>query len=179
VHDLEDLLSISSLAEDSALRLTQPAPDTATAVEVAARTAAEAVANQDSVADARQKGVEAAAATADPPSVQGAVLTQLVSFIPTETLLLYVAGETAFGDVVAPPGAEICTADFAGRWSWLAGIAVLTALLCAGLSYRKQKEINSAASVRMPGLEIGASTVAFVIWALSSASTPLRGVCGY
>ena len=173
-------MSLSSLAEDSALRLTTPAPDRTAAVTAAADAAAKAAANGEPFEDAHRKGIEAASATAPPtPSLPATVLNQLVSFIPTETILLYVAGETAFGDVVTPPGAPICRAQFAGRWWWLAGVAVGTALLCAGLSYRRQREINQTGGFRIPWLEVAAATAAFMVWALSLASTPLRNVCGY
>jgi hypothetical protein len=189
-HELLELgMSVSSLAESSALRLAV-APASAGArsalptavspvtVEIAAGAAADAALAGWSREAAVEAGTSAAGEEV-PPSVGTGALTQLVSFIPTETLALYVAVDTALGELTAPSGGLVCRSDFGARWWWLAGLFVATAVLCIGLSYRKQKEANPAATFRMPLVEILAGSAGFLIWALALPSTPLRTFCGY
>jgi hypothetical protein len=173
-------MSISSIAEDSALRLTAPPPAPEIAADEAARTTAEAMQAGAPPEQARIAGKEAGTnATGASVSVSSTVLAQLVSFIPTETITLYVAAQSALGDVKAPAAGAICRADFGGRWLWLWGMAVATVLLCVGLSYRKQKDANPNDPFKLPIVETAAATAAFIVWALSLNNSPLRDFCGY
>ncbi|WP_141754293.1 hypothetical protein [Streptomyces agglomeratus] len=154
-------MSCSSLAESSALRLTKPRV-----------TAPKAMASAPPVHGNGKPPVAT--------SVGPAALSQLVTFIPTEMLAVYVSLETAMGNPKAPKGGLVCQADFSAWWLWLFGGSVLaTAALTTGLSYRKQKEANASDPFRFPFVEVGAASAAFVIWALSLPSTPLRDFCGY
>ena len=173
-------MSVSSLAEDSALRLTAAAPvQPAAAAHTAAAAAAAAVA-AGSTPEAAAAAGTAAAETAAPtkPSVGASALTQLVKYIPTETLTLYVAVEAALGDL-APRNGQLCQADFRARWWWVCGLAAATALLALGLGFRSQKQLDPSGRFKPPLVEIIAATAAFIVWALSLNSTPLRDFCGY
>ena len=93
-----------------------------TMAATAAATAAAAAASGTPADDAAAQGKEAAAAaqgavqpTATPPSP----LSQLVKYIPTETIALYIAVQGALGEVTAPDGRQISDANFASRWVWL------------------------------------------------------------
>ncbi|WP_432124860.1 hypothetical protein [Streptomyces sp. C10-9-1] len=106
-------------------------------------------------------------------------LAQLFSFIPTETLSVYLAIETALGVAVAPKGQPVCKADFEARWLWVLALAIATIALTWALSYRKQKQASQTDPFRFPIVEVAAATSGFLIWALSLPSTPLRDFCGY
>ena len=107
-------------------------------------------------------------------------LSQLVKYIPTETVTLYVAVVAAIGEPEIPEGGTIADADFTTLW-WATGIMlVLTVLLSVGLSFRAQKgAINPPAKFSWPFFEIMASAAAFAVWAFSLPSTPLRDLPGF
>jgi CDP-diglyceride synthetase len=151
-------MSISSMAEDAALRLAPANPPV-----IAAAAAG--------VAPAPAGPATTTVATSPSP------LATLVKYIPTETITLYVAIQAALGDIRAPKNGKISAADFTSRWIWMLVIAGLTVLLTLGLSYRAQK--NASATFRLPYFEVLAGTAAFFVWALSLPSTPLRDIGGY
>jgi hypothetical protein len=174
-------VSISSIAEDTALRLTPspaPAPIVVNAATTAATATAAAIANGASQAEAIQQGQQAAA----PPATSTASpspLSQLVKYIPTETITLYVAVQAALGDITAPSGKPISDANFASRWAWMWIMFGVTLVLTTALSYRSQKNANKDARFRLPYFDVSAAGVAFLVWALSLPSTPLRDIGGY
>jgi uncharacterized membrane protein len=174
-------MSISSIAEESALRLTPPAaaaPSVADVAAAAAATTAAALAGGATQADAIQQGQQVAA-PADTGGVGPSPLAQLVKYIPTETITLYVAVQAALGDLVAPKGKSIADADFASRWTWMWIMFAITAVLTTALSYRSQKNANESAPFRVPYFDVLAAGAAFLVWALSLPSTPLRDFSGY
>ena len=137
-------MSISSIAEDTALRLTPPgAPAT------------------------------------DTGGVASSPLAQLIKYVPTETITLYVAVQAALGDLAAPNGKSISDANFTSRWAWMWIMFGITVLLTTALSYRSQKNANQTAPFRMPYFDVSAAGAAFLVWALSLPSTPLRDFSGY
>jgi hypothetical protein len=149
-------VSISSIAEDTALRLTPsvtPAPNVV------------------------KEATNAAAPTASAASPSP--LAQLVKYVPTETITLYVAVQAALGDLTAPTGKSISDADFTSRWVWMWIMFGITLVLTTALSYRSQKNANKTAPFRMPYFDISAAGAAFLVWALSLPSTPLRDISGY
>ncbi|WP_251021754.1 hypothetical protein [Streptomyces sp. ISL-98] len=139
----------------------------------AATAAVDAVAAVADATTAIEAGKQAGHAAA-PPSGGASALAQLVTLIPTETLIFYVAVETALGEPKAPTGGLVCQAGFGARWWWLLGLFVLTIALAIGLSYRKQKEANASAPFRFPWAEVLAASAGFLIGVLSLPSTPLR-----
>jgi hypothetical protein len=172
-------MSLSSLAEDSALRLQgSPGASPEAAASTAAAVAAQQVAAGTPAAQAQAAGVEAAN-TSGGTSVGGSALSQLIKYVPTETLTLYLAVQAALGAITAPEGKPISDADFRTRWIWLAILAVATGLLAMGLSYRSQKQLASNEAFKWPIVETVASVAAFLVWALSLPTSPLLNLRGY
>jgi hypothetical protein len=172
-------MSLSSLAEDSALRLKgSPAASPEAAASTAATVAVQKIADGVSPAQAQAAGVEAANTSAG-TSVGGSALSQLIKYVPTETITLYIAVQAALGAITAPKGKPISDADFRARWTWLVILAVATGLLAIGLSYRSQKQLAPNSRFKLPVIETAASVVAFAVWALSLPTTPLLNLRGY
>jgi hypothetical protein len=178
-------MSISSVAEESALRLTRPAaakPSIADVVAAAAAHATAAVSSGASPGEAAQQGrvagqgAQARDAEATTPA---SPLAQLIKYIPTETIAIYIAVQGALGDVSIPTGGKVSSADFTSRWVWFWIMLGLTVLLTGGLSYRAQKNTNPAARFKLPIFDVLASGAAFAVWALSLPGTPLRDIKGY
>jgi hypothetical protein len=142
-------MSIASLAEDSALRL-QPTASTGAVLDTAARAAAKAAKDNPALTedDAMTAGVAAGQAAAG-EGVTSSVISQLVKYVPTETIALYLAVETALGDITAPPGKSTCQADFTSRWVWLIVMTVATAMLTLGLSYRPDESRSGGSGHEM------------------------------
>jgi hypothetical protein len=178
-------MSISSIAEETALRLTTPPvrpPSVATIATTATATTAAAVSAgtpQEAAIQAGHQAAEAEQGSAAPASVESGPLAQLVKYVPTETITLYIAVQAAVGDIVMPKSGKISDANFASRWVWMWLIFGVTIILTTGLSYRSQKNVNSAARFKVPFFDVAAAGVAFLVWALSLPSTPLRDVSGY
>jgi hypothetical protein len=177
-------MSISSMAEDSALRLGPQAvvPSTATVAAAAAATAAAAAASGATREEAISQGEQAATtvqadgqAAATPPSP----LSQLVKYIPTETIALYIAVQGALGEVSAPAGKPLSDADFTSRWIWVGVMFVVTLALTIGLSFRSQKTATGDPTFQFPAFEVMAAGLAFAVWALSLPGTPLSDFEGY
>ncbi|GIE85151.1 hypothetical protein [Actinoplanes regularis] len=172
-------MSLSSMAEDSALRLRgTPGVSPNAAAATAAAVTAEEMVKGAPVADARTAGENAARSSAG-TSVAGSVLTQLVKYVPTETISVYLAVQAALGTVRVPPGHAECEASFATRWIWLVVLAAATLLLTLGLAYRSQKQVAPEARFKPPIVEPVAAVAAFLVWALSLPTTPLQDYCSY
>jgi hypothetical protein len=172
-------MSVSSLAEDSTLRLKgSPGASPAAAASTAAAIAVEKVAEGTPPAQAQAAGVEAANTSAG-TRVGSSALSQLIKYVPTETITLYLAVQAALGPITAPKGKPINDADFRSRWIWLAILAVATGLLAIGLCYRSQKQLDQNSKFKLPIIETAAAVAAFVVWALSLPTTPLLNLSGY
>jgi hypothetical protein len=172
-------MSLSSLAEDSALRLQgSPGASPKAAASTAAAVAVEQVTAGTPPAQAQAAGVEAAN-TSSGTSVGASALSQLIKYVPTETITLYLAVQAALGAITVPKGGPINDADLRARWIWLGILAAATLLLAIGLSYRSQKQLDSSKRFKVPIIETAASVAAFVVWALSLPTTPLLYVRGY
>jgi hypothetical protein len=172
-------MSLASLAEDSALRLKgSPGASPAQAASTAATVAAQKVADGSSPDAAQAAGVQAAN-TSGGTSIGGSALSQLIKYVPTETITLYLAVEAALGAITAPAGKPVSDADFRARWIWLAILTVATGLLALGLSYRSEKQLDPNGKFKWPIIEPVAAVAAFVVWALSLPTTPLLNIPGY
>lgn len=189
-------MSITSLAEDSTLRLaaakkitTGRLPRSVDAVTAeAARSAAQSVVGAgaqggalvESAVTQGQKAAQEASHTAPSTPPSSGPLAQLVRYIPTETLTFYVAVQGALGDLKPSVGAA-CNASFTSRWIWVGVTFVATIGLAVGLSYRSQRNANPGAHFRFkpPVFEPLAAGAAFLVWAFSLPSTPLLDFCGY
>ncbi|GAA4600423.1 hypothetical protein BJY16_003515 [Actinoplanes octamycinicus] len=172
-------MSLSSIAEDSALRLRgTPGVSPRTAAATAAAVTAEQMAKGAPPDDAKIAGELAARSTAG-TSVAGSVLTQLVKYVPTETISIYLAVQAALGTVTVPPGARECDADYTSRWLWLILLGVATVLLTLGLAYRSQKQVAPDDRFTIPLVEPAAAAAAYLVWSLSLPTTPLKDFCSF
>jgi hypothetical protein len=167
------------MAQDSAIRLGNRTSTLQEMVTSAASAAAEAAKGSDSVQAATEAGVSAAKdAIAKATPVPSSPLSELVKYIPTETLTVYVAVQAAIGNVQAPPGRDISDADFTPTWIAVGVLLAANLALTIGLSYREQRNANTN-KFKIPLFESFASEAAFLIWVLSLPSTPLRDFSGY
>jgi len=117
------------------------------------------------------------AATPQPPKVPPTVLGQLVRWIPTESLTLYVAFLGVLDPVRVAAGTRVSDADFTGRWVTLGLFLALTVgivLLVHVAKVRRTRE-----PFRWPVFEMAVSSVAFAAWAVALTDTPLRDLSGY
>ena len=172
-------MSVSSMAQDSAIRLGNRTSTLQEMVTSAASAAAEAAKGTDSVEAATDAGVSAAKGEiAQAAPVLSSPLSELVKYIPTETLTIYIAVQAAIGNVETPPSGEISDADFTSTWIAVGILLLANLALTIGLSYREQKNANTN-NFRIPLFESFASEAAFLVWVLSLPSTPLRDFHGY
>jgi len=173
-------MSLASVAQQSALRVGTPRASREQVIASAADAAQAAVVEGKSPTEVAEVVKETAKDTAatTPPSVPSSPLSQLVTYIPTETLTLYVALQAALGDVAAPQGGKVSDADFTARWAWTWILFIVTLLLAVGLSYRAQRNID-VVKFKLPVFEALAAGAAFLVWALALPSTPLRDIEGF
>ncbi|NYI58495.1 hypothetical protein [Cellulomonas soli] len=174
-------MSIASMAEDSALRLGKTVPSIEDRLLATANAAIDVVPPAPgvdrgvAVGQAVAAGQEAVVET--PTQVTASPLAQLVKYIPTETITLYVAVVAALGEPEVPEGKELSDADFGPLWLATGILFVVTLLLTVGLSFRAQKDAGQ--TFAWPHFEIIASAAAFLVWAFSLPSTPLRDLPGF
>jgi hypothetical protein len=179
-------MSLSSVAQNSALRIAAASaapPSRDSVATTAAQSAVAASRNGVDDAEAVRVGQQAAATISPGPSTAPSApenpLATIVAWIPTETIALYIAVTAALGDVAVPEGGAESDADFTSRWIWLGILLVITAATATALSYRHQKQTSAATKFTMPIFEVSAASVAFLVWALSLPNTPLRDIEGY
>lgn len=113
-----------------------------------------------------------------PVGVDPTVVQQLVRWIPTEIIALYVAWIALLNPVTAPAGKTVCTVgDFGGRWASVVAFAVATPIIVVAIHLTKVRATKQP--FRWPLFEIGAAGVAFLAWAFALPDTPLEDFCGY
>ena len=115
-------------------------------------------------------------ATPQAPAVPATAIGQLVRWIPTESITLYVA----FLGVLNPISggvARACDAGYAGRWVALSVFLLLTVVFVVLVHVAKVR--RTAEPFRWPLFEINVSAVAFTAWAIALPDTPLNDICGY
>lgn len=171
-------------ATEEGIKAASEATGALSRVEVAARAAASSAEAQTGctnvdVTAATEKGIQAASQATSTGITSSSALSQLVTYIPTETLALWLAIQTALGVLEAPPNQQVCDANFRGRWIWFGILLVMTALLTIGLGYRKQKETSPNSDFKLPLLETYAAVAAFSVWSLSLTNSPLEDICAY
>lgn len=128
-------------------------------------------------------GAGAAAAAAAPPAdapvgVPTNVVNQLVAFIPTEVITIWVALLAVLNDPKPPPGKDICQADWSTHWILAIVVALLGSLLTLGLAYRKFADTPDVA-FKWPIFQMIAAPVAFMAWAIALPESPLQSACWY
>jgi hypothetical protein len=120
----------------------------------------------------------APAETPQPTGVPATVVGQLVRWIPTETITLYVAYLALLTPITAEAGRRICdTGDFTGRWVGLVVFEVVTVLFVLLIYVAKLR--GTKQPFRWPLWEMAAAAVAFAAWALALPDTPLQSICSY
>lgn len=110
------------------------------------------------------------------------IVAQLVKFIPTETITLYVAYLALLLPVVAPEGGTVADADYSTRWAGVVVFAGVASLIVLGLAYggyTRNRTADPAAKLSWPVFEMIVSPIAFLGWALALPDTPLEGIDGY
>lgn len=122
-----------------------------------------------------ERAKSAEAATPQAPAVPATAIGQLVRWIPTESITLYVA----FLGVLNPisGAARACDAGYAGRWLALSVFLVLTVVFVVLVHVAKVR--RTAEPFRWPLFEMNVSAVAFTAWAIALPDTPLNDFCGY
>ena len=112
-----------------------------------------------------------------PKGVSANVLNQLMVFIPTEVITIWVAFIAIYNYPKAPAGKKLHEADFSDLWMLTVGFAALAAILTLGLTWRKAKDTN--VKFALPIFEMLAAAVAFTAWAIALPKTPLASASWY
>jgi hypothetical protein len=113
-----------------------------------------------------------------PAGVSPTVLGQIMRWIPTETITLYVAYLALLNPVVAKAGKKVCEAGgFDDRWAGVVVFAALTPVVVLLVYIAKVR--GTKQPFRWPVWEMAAATLAFLAWAFALPDTPLLSVCGY
>jgi hypothetical protein len=113
-----------------------------------------------------------------PVGVPANLVNQLVAWIPTEIITLWVALIAVLNDPKPPAGKSICQANWSTHWILAIAAAALAALLTVGFAYRKFKE-TPGVSFKLPLFAAIAAPAAFVAWAIALPEGPLRSACWY
>jgi hypothetical protein len=105
------------------------------------------------------------------------LLGQLVRWIPTETITLYVAFLGLLNAPTAPEGRSVCEAGFTGRWIAVAVFVLLSVLLTMLVHLAKVRRTGEPFRWLLWEMSVGA--IAFFVWAASLPDTPLQLICRY
>ena len=112
-----------------------------------------------------------------PPKIPPTVLGQLVRWIPTESLTLYVAFLGVLDPVPTRADGRVSDANFTGRWVTLGMFLALTVVIVLLVHIAKVRRTREP--FRWPVFEMVVSSVAFTAWAVALTDTPLRDFSGY
>jgi hypothetical protein len=112
-----------------------------------------------------------------PAGVPQTILNQLMRYIPTESIVLYVAVLALFTPLQAPEGKTVADLSFQGRWINFLAFVGLTVLLVPLLYAGKARAAGK--TFRLPRFEMAVAPIAFAAWALALPDTPLRTIAGY
>jgi hypothetical protein len=112
-----------------------------------------------------------------PVGVPSSVTDQLVRWIPTETLTLYVAYIAVATLPTAPKDMKLYQANFLWQWIGVFGGAALTVGVVVLLAVGKARAAKEP--YRWPLFEMAAAAIAFAAWALALPDTPLLTFDGY
>jgi hypothetical protein len=112
-----------------------------------------------------------------PVGVPSSVTDQLVRWIPTETVTLYVAYIAVAKLPTAPKHMKLYQADFFWQWIGVFGGTAITIGFVVLLAVGKARAAKEP--YRWPVFEMGAAAIAFVAWAVALPDTPLLTFNGY
>jgi hypothetical protein len=119
---------------------------------------------------------DATGRTADNPAA--GALQEIVTYIPTEIVSLYVAWTGVLGQLTA---SRACDADYASRWIefWIFLGATPIFVFAIWALQRSRRTRTSGKRLRFPLGEAFVSTVAFGAWAFALPATPFADYCWY
>jgi hypothetical protein len=112
-----------------------------------------------------------------PVGVSTGIVNQLTRWIPSESILLYVALLATFTTLTPQGTQKIYQLDFRSRWIALWAFVVVTELLVIGLSYGKATRNHK--TFKWPVFELLVAPIAFIAWAVALPDTPLLDYKGY
>jgi hypothetical protein len=124
-----------------------------------------------------EKKPPAKADVPQPVGVSQPVVQQLVRWIPTESITLYVAIIALLTYPKAPPGEKLCAQSFTAQWWWTGIFAAFSVFAVFAIFLAKVRTSNQP--FRWPFFEMAVAPVAFCAWAAGLPATPLGSVCGY
>lgn len=113
----------------------------------------------------------AANAGPKPVGVPSNVVDQLVRWIPTETLTVYVAYIAVADRPEIPQGKKLWDADFFWQWFGVSAGVALTVAFVVLLTLGKVRQTHEP--FRWPVFEMVVGAVAFTAWSLALPDTPL------
>jgi hypothetical protein len=126
----------------------------------------------------KRKGGEPAPDPGTPVGVPSNVVNQLVAYIPTEIITVWVALIAVLNDPKAPEGKTICHAEWSTHWLLAGAAGVLASLLTFGFAYRKFADTPNV-TFKVPVFGMLAAPLAFLAWAVALPEGPLRSACWY
>jgi hypothetical protein len=115
--------------------------------------------------------------TGTPAGVSTGIVNQLTRWIPSETVLLYVALLATYGTLKPVNGKKVYELDYTSRWVALWTFLVVTVLLVIGLTYGKAR--RNGKKFTWPIFELIIAPISFVAWAVALPDTPLLDFNGY
>ena len=124
-----------------------------------------------------EKPAPSAEESPQPVGVSQPVVQQLVRWIPTETITLYVAVIAILTYPKAAAGQKLCEQSFRAQWWWAVIFVVFSVFAVFAIYLTKVRATN--APFRWPFFEMGVAAVAFAAWAAGLPQTPLGDVCDY
>jgi hypothetical protein len=132
----------------------------------------------EEAAAAPAAGAAAAPDPGTPAGVPSNVVNQLVAYIPTEIITVWVALIAVLNDPKPLKGQSICHADWSTHWKLAIAAAVLAILLTLGFAYRKFSD-TAGVTFKVPVFGMLAAPIAFLAWAVALPEGPLRSACWY
>jgi len=127
----------------------------------------------------RGRGGAESADTPAPVGVKPNIVNQLVMWIPTEAITLYVGYVALFDPAKPKTGTKLSENDFSARWWGFAVFCILTAAFVLGTYIGKRRETTTKVPFKLPLFEMFFGTVAFACWAAALPDTPFQDIEGY
>lgn len=119
------------------------------------------------------------AAIPSPVGVPANVVNQLLTWIPTESITIYVAYIALFDPVTPQADLAVCQNDFTPRWIGFWTFSVVTSLIALGGYIGKRRAATPVPPFKWPIFAMVVAPIAFTTWAAALPDTPFRDFCGY
>jgi hypothetical protein len=127
----------------------------------------------------RRRGGRARRRTRRPGEVPTNIINQLVMWIPTEAITLYVAYVALFDPVKPKKRIPVCANDFTPRWIGFWIFVSLASFIALGGYVGKRRLMDPQPKFELPVFAMFVAPLAFAAWAAALPDTPLQDVCGY